>query len=140
MCRPSQVEARKPEWAVGAQQPIKRKAKASGKAVAQSQPPSGAASKAATAWGAFASDGQAELIDDEELLTEADLARPDVPGIHVAMHAWLDTIVNRNSVCVRVASGMMLFDVTCTCATGNWKVLPRQHECSKHCYFRETWQ
>lgn len=89
MCLPSQVEARKPEWAVGAQQLIKRKAKASGKGVAHAQPPSGASSKAASAWGAFALNGDAELIDDEELLTEADLARPDVPGIHHAMHAFV---------------------------------------------------
>lgn len=75
------VEARKPEWAVGAQHPIKRKAKASSKAVTPVQTPTVAASKSATAWGAVALNGKAELIDDEELLTEADLARPDVPVV-----------------------------------------------------------
>ena len=64
-----QVKGRKPEWAVGAQQAIKRKK-------AAAVPPAPAAS----IWSSINVD-DADLLDDDELLTEADLVRPVPPGV-----------------------------------------------------------
>jgi hypothetical protein len=64
-----QVKGRKPEWEVGAQQAIKRK-----KVVELPAP-----APAASIWSSINPD-DADLLDDEELLTEEDLVRPTVPG------------------------------------------------------------
>lgn len=70
------VEAKKPSWAVGAQQPIQRKTKPSGQSAVSD---SAASNAGALTWEAAALNSKAELIDDEDLLTDADRARPDVP-------------------------------------------------------------
>jgi hypothetical protein len=64
-----QVKGRKPEWQVGAQQAIKRK-----KAAVVPQAP------AVSIWSSINVD-DADLLDDDELLTEEDLVRPVPPGL-----------------------------------------------------------
>jgi len=73
------VQARKPSWASGAQQPIRRKlgGKANGAAVGGAVKI--AAADASAAWGAAAMNDTADLIDDEDLLTEEDRVRPEAP-------------------------------------------------------------
>ena len=90
-----QVQARKPSWARGTQHPIRRKlgGKAAGTAV--KLPPA----DAAAVWSAAALGDGADLMDDEELLTEEDRARPEVPG---ACAAWPASRLKLGGCCIPV--------------------------------------
>ena len=72
----SQVEGRKPAWEAGAQHAIKRKL--------NSKQAAATPASVASIWAAADAD-TAELLDDEELLTEEDHIRPEAPGADKAI-------------------------------------------------------
>lgn len=89
-----QVQARKPSWAQGTQQPIRRKLGGKAAGIAVKLPPA----DAAAVWSAAALGDGAELMDDEELLTEEDRARPEVPG---AFAPWPASRLKPGGCCVQ---------------------------------------
>jgi hypothetical protein len=84
-----QVKGRKPEWEVGAQQAIKRK-----KAAAVPQAP------AASIWSSINID-DADLLDDDELLTEEDLVRPVPQGLQRWLGAAACCMRNWSHTCMQ---------------------------------------
>lgn len=79
-----QVQGRKPAWEAGAQQTIKRKP-----AVKAAPAPTAAV---ASIWASIDAN-DADLLDDDELLTDEDLVRPTPPGaetvVETASGTWM---------------------------------------------------
>lgn len=79
-----QCIARKPDWETGASSALPRSSKLRAAAPVAPQAPQPQRPPAADVWTMAADDDEEELLDDNELLTEEDLKRPEVPSECIA--------------------------------------------------------
>lgn len=75
-----QCTASKPDWETGASTALPRSGKLRAGAPIAPQPQQQQQPSAKNVWTMAADDEEEELLDDNELLTEEDLERPEVPS------------------------------------------------------------